>query len=102
MDVKVSPVSAAPNGSGSLRLKADAAYDHPNALDVRRVGRLRCRHSWDFQELRDLRQLADDYGRRDLVHALNKAMRRSDLRARANTILRFMAGLQPRRRGHGS
>ncbi|CAN5358043.1 hypothetical protein BH20GEM2_BH20GEM2_09470 [soil metagenome] len=46
----------------------------------RAVARLRCGESWDYRELRDLRDLALQVGRGEMVKAAEGAMRRSHVR----------------------
>jgi hypothetical protein len=74
------------------------ADSFPMSLDTRRVRRLDCRHAWDFRELNDLRLLAVECGRRDLVRALDHAMRRSRLRGGVTALRRSAEGLLPRPR----
>jgi hypothetical protein len=49
----------------------------PAHLDPAALARVRCEHSWDYREFRDLRALAASTGRPEIARAAATAMRRS-------------------------
>lgn len=59
-------------------------------VDVGRLARLYCAHPWDYRELRDIRNLARERDRGDIVDAVDRAMRKSDgLRLRLAMVRRL-------------
>lgn len=51
-------------------------------VDLGRLDRMRNLRPWDYRELRDLEELADDTGRRDVADAIRRSVRRAERRER--------------------